>query len=157
MTGSFMYLTSSSFILNAVKDQKAVGVDYLSIHEQIDRMFLYFILFHFYMMTYYAYQNYIHSRITMFIRIMRSNNFRGQWESFLQFILTECFQPLGKCTRNVKWNGNNKNHQTTCLRIKSFQLFLLSTLGYSRCQCNITKNPLNIMFCFNNIRVKSGT
>ena len=123
MTGSFMYLTSSSFILNAVKDQKAVGVDYLSIHEQIDRMFLYFILFHFYMMTYYAYQNYIHSRITMFIRIMRSNNFRGQWESFLQFILTECFQPLGKCTRNVKWNGNNKNHQTTCLRIKSFLAF----------------------------------
>ena len=59
----------------------------------------------------------------MFIRIMRSNNFRGQWESFLQFILTECFQPLGKCTRNVKWNGNNKNHQTTCLRIKSFLAF----------------------------------
>ena len=33
MTGSFMYLTSSSFILNAFKDQKAVRVDYSSIHE----------------------------------------------------------------------------------------------------------------------------
>ena len=56
MTGSFMYLTSSSFILNAVKDPKAVRVDYWVIHEWIYIHIKYqqyrFFIVHFITLTY---------------------------------------------------------------------------------------------------------
>ena len=62
--------------------------------------------------------------------------------------------PLRKWSQNVKMNDNNKTHQRTCLQIKSFLAFLSHLLLASDALSAASENPLNIMFCFNNIWTK---